>query len=105
MELNWKNANDWEEKANEKKEVYNEPKWKWDCNFKLDFDGSLVSVRSRFYPPHKNEGNWWEGSFEVNVLGEVILTKEFKCDTLEELKGEVEKYKKHYVGILKSRRS
>ena len=27
-----------EEKANEKKGIYDEPKWRWDCNFKLDFD-------------------------------------------------------------------
>lgn len=55
MELNWDNAS-WQEKVNDKKEIYDEPKWSWDCGFKLDFDGSLLSINSRFYPPHKNSG-------------------------------------------------
>jgi hypothetical protein len=49
MELNWDNAKAWEEKANEKKEIFDEPKWSWDCNFKLDFDGSLLRVSSRIH--------------------------------------------------------
>ena len=31
MELNWDNAKLWQEKVNEKKEIYDEPKWRWDC--------------------------------------------------------------------------
>ena len=103
MELNWDNAKAWQENANEKKEIHDEPKWEWDCGFKLDFDGSLLSINSRFYPPHKNNGDWWEGNLSVVLFGETILTKEFKEDTLEELKTSVEKYLKHYVGCLKAR--
>ena len=105
MELNWENAKVWQEKANEKKEIFDEPKWSWDCNFKLDFDGSLLRISSRFYPPHKNAGDWWEGAVLVNFLGEEILRKEFKCNTLEELKTEVEKFTKHYAGAIKARLS
>ena len=105
MELNWDNAKAWEEKANEKKEIYDEPKWSWDCNFKLDFDGSLLRVSSRFYPPHKNAGNWWEGNVTVNFLDTELLKKEFKCDTLDELKTEVERFTKHYAGAIKARLS
>ena len=105
MELNWENAKVWKEKANEKKEIFDEPKWSWDCNFKLDFDGSLLRISSRFYPPHKNAGDWWEGAVLVNFLGEEILRKEFKCNTLEELKTEVEKFTKHYAGAIKARLS
>jgi hypothetical protein len=105
MELNWDNAKAWEEKANEKKEIFDEPKWSWDCNFKLDFDGSLLRVSSRFYPPHKNAGNWWEGTVTVNFLDTELLKKEFKCDTLDELKNEVEKFTKHYAGAIKYRLS
>ena len=103
MELNWDNAKAWEEKANEEKEIYNQPKWRWDCNFKLDFDGSLLSISSRFYPPHKNNGDWWEGNVTVNFLDTELLKKEFKCDTLDELKKEVEKFTKHYATTIKSR--
>ncbi len=105
MELNWDDAKLWQEKANEKKEVGNEPKWCWDCNFKLDFDGSLLSISSRFYPPPKNNGNWWEGKLTVRFLGEVILIKSFKCDTLEELQKKVEEFTKHYAEAIKARLS
>lgn len=105
MELNWDNAKAWQENANEKKEIHDEPKWGWDCGFKLDFDGSLLSISSRFYPPHKNKGDWWEGNLSIVLFGETILTKEFKENTLEELKTSVEKYLKHYVGCVKARMS
>lgn len=105
MELNWDNANAWKEKANEKKEIFDEPKWSWDCNSKLDFDGSLLRVSSRFYPLHKNADNWWEGTVTVIFLETELLKKEFKCNTLDELKTEVEKFTKHYAGAIKDRLS
>lgn len=105
MELTWDNAKVWEEQANEKKDIYDEPKWSWDCGFKLDFDGSLLRVSSRFYPPHKNAGNWWEGHVLILFLDEEIMRKDFKCDTLDELKTEVEKFAKHYSDGIKSRLS
>lgn len=74
-------------------------------NFKLDFDGSLLRVSSRFYPPHKNAGNWWEGNVTVKFLDTELLKKEFKCDTLDELKTEVEKFTKHYADAIKYRLS
>jgi len=104
MELNWDNAKIWAEKANNAK-IDQEPKWDWDCNFKLDFDGDLVSIESRFYPPHYNVNEKWDGKLRVNVLGNCILEKEFECDTLEKLKKEVESFTKHYKGIIKSRLS
>lgn len=105
MELNWENAKKWQQKANENKNVYDEPQWGFDCGFKLDFDGSLLRISSRFYPPHKNSGNCWEGHVVVNFLGEQILEKEFKCETLDELKKEVEKFTKNYSDSIKSRLS
>jgi hypothetical protein len=102
MQLNWENAKVWETKANSKKEIYDEPEWTWDCNFKLDFDGSLLRISSRFYPPHKNSGNWWEGTVYIKLLGEVLLQKQFKCITLDELKKEVEEFTKHYADYLRS---
>jgi hypothetical protein len=101
-ELNWKEAEIWQETSNEEKNN-NEPKWNWDCNFKLDFDGSLVYIESRFYPPHYNRGDYWEGTLNVRVLGDSILEKEFKCDTLDELKEEVETFTKNYKDTIKSK--
>jgi hypothetical protein len=103
MELNWVNAKAWEDKSNEGKDIWSEPKWSWDCNFKLDFDGSLLRISSRFYPPHKNAGNWWEGSVGAVFLDEKLLRKEFKCDTLDELKIEVEKFTKQFADDIKAR--
>lgn len=103
IELTWENAKYWQENANKKKEVFNEPKWEWDCNFKLDFDGSLISISSRFYPPSKQYGEDWDGNVCVRLIGETILKREFKCKTLDLLKEEVEKFTKHYIGVLKSR--
>jgi hypothetical protein len=102
MELTWDFAKVWQLKANEKKEVHNEPKWSWDCGFKLDFDGSILSISSRFYPPHKNAGDLWEGTLKVYFFDEEILEKEFKSDTLDELKVEVEKFTKDYTSVIKS---
>lgn len=103
MELNWVNASLWKDNANLKKEIDHEPKWDWDCNFKLDFDGSLLTICSRFYPPHKNNGDWWEGTVQVLFLGEKIKEEDFKCNTLDELKIKVEKFTKKYAETIKYR--
>ncbi len=47
----WEEAHRWEESANEEKDGLHEPHWKFDCGFKLDFDGPLLDISSRFYPP------------------------------------------------------
>lgn len=102
MKLNWDNAHKWEEISNETKDDI-EPTWSWDCGFKLDYDGSLLSVSSRFYPPHKNDGNYWQGELSIKLLGEVIQVKEFKEDTLDILKVEVDKYMSSYIKKIESK--
>jgi len=96
MTLTWDNAKVWQDNANMGKDVYAEPEWRFDCNFKLDFDGALLRISSRFYPPHYNIGDWWEGNVSVLFLDKEILRKYFKCDTLDELKSEVEKFTSDY---------
>lgn len=103
MELNWDNARHWQAAANKSKEIHDEPEWSFDCNFKLDFDGSLLSISSRFYPPHYNKGDWWEGNVKVLFLGQELFKKGFKCDTLDDLKIEVEKFTKNYADLIKAR--
>lgn len=87
----WEEARAWEEKVNADKE-YGEPKWRWDCGFKLDFDGPLVDVSSRFYPPKTHYGSKWNGTVDVRVMGEEVSRKDFEEDTLEDLRKAVEAY-------------
>lgn len=103
LHLTWNNARAWQENANLKKQAYDEPKWSWDCGFKLDFDGSLLRVSSRFYPPHKNSSNKWEGELSFLLFDQEIVNKQFKCDTVDQLREEVEGFVDHYRKIIKSR--
>lgn len=102
-EMTWEYAEDWQKKANNKKEYFTEPKWSFDCGFKLDFDGGILTVESRFYPPHKNISGLWEGNLNISILGKNLVSKEFKNDDLDKLKEDVESYIKHYSGIVKAR--
>ncbi len=101
--LTWDNAKLWSSKANGNKKE-NDAKWSWDCNFKLDFDGDVVSFISRFYPPHyHSDGDYWEGWVKVLVFDKYVMEKHFKCDDLDTLKLEVEGFYKHYKGIIISK--
>jgi len=68
------------------------PMWEWDSGFKLDYDGPIVMLSSRFYPPKTHYGPTWEGNVKI-VVGDTLLhTKQFDCETLDELKRKVEEY-------------
>lgn len=69
-----------------------QPQWKFDCGFKLDYDGELVRVSSRFYPPKTHYGPTWDGSVSIYFLQNKICSKKFDCETLEELHTQVEEY-------------
>jgi hypothetical protein len=101
MELNWKNAKAWMDEANKDKEEWSEPCWSWDCNFKLDLDGSLISVSSRFYPPSYNVKDCWTGTLQIYILKELILKEEIECDTLDQLKEKAESFIKNYANEIK----
>lgn len=92
----WEAAYDWADSANESKkgEVAEpgEPMWSWDCGFKLDFDGPLVDITSRFYPPKTHYGAKWDGTVTVRLLGKDVSKKKFEEDTLDELRSVVESY-------------
>lgn len=102
-ELNWDDARNWQEEANKDKTKHDEPVWEWDCSFKLDYDGPLISIASRFYPPHYNtNGLGWDGTLKMDLVGKVVLEKKFTCDTLDELKKEVEIFTEKYINKLKT---
>ena len=53
--MNWDNAYKWADKANDEKQLEQvEPRWSWDCGLKLDYDGGLLRVSSRFYQEREN---------------------------------------------------
>lgn len=84
-------ANAWIDNVNSKK-TESEPQWSFDCGFKLDFDGELVGISSRFYPPKAPYGPKWDGTVSVFVLGDQVIEEKFECDTLDELKTKVEEF-------------
>lgn len=88
----WDYAKTWEKAANDPKDEFGEPLWSWDCGFKLNFDGPILSVYSRFYPPKTHYGSTWDGVVTVSLMGKEIESKQFDCQTLEELKAQVEDY-------------
>ncbi len=88
----WDNAHKWAKEVN--KNSNNICEWSWDCGFKLDYDGCLCSISSRFYPPHKSSAEYgkYHGTITVIVAEEDIHKKEVEADTLDELKNLVEQY-------------
>lgn len=101
--------NDWDEARaielklnndNDKDDI-DGPCWSFDCGFKLDYDGPLLSVNSRFYPPKTHYGATWDGTVTILMIGEAIDEKKFDCQTLEELKTEAEEYVKTFSEKIK----
>lgn len=87
---------------NEGKEEGEEPKWSFDCGFKLDFDGPLLRISSRFYPPKTHYGPTWDGTVTLYFLDEQISEKKFDCQSIEELRDQVESYVKGITANLKA---
>jgi hypothetical protein len=88
----WEEAYAIEAKMNEGKQENCEPLWDFDCGFKLDFDGPLVKVSSRFYPPKSFDSKIWDGSVQIYMGNTDLGLREFNCETLEQLRSEVETY-------------
>ena len=82
---NWDAAKSWIESANSGRDG-EYPAWRFDCGFKLDFDGPVVGVFSRFYPPKTYYGSKWDGGITVYVGETSVLHKSLECETLDELK-------------------
>ncbi len=91
----YEEADLWVSSANKDKDGFMEPKWSFDCGFKLDFDGPIISARSRFYPPAEHYGPKWDGVLSIYILNSCIYEKKFIADTLNELKSKVEHHVKY----------
>ena len=97
----WEQAKKITEKLNEGSGEY-DPQWGFDCGFKLDFDGDLLSVSSRFYPPKTHYGPTWDGKVHFVWMGEKIITKHFDCATLDDLSQQVTEYVKGVASQIKA---
>ena len=97
----WESAKEALIKMNEGKDEHEQPNWSWDCGFKLDFDGPLIQVSSRFYPPAEYYGPNWDGRVQICFLGKTIEEKKFDCTTLDQLHKEVESFVETYVENLR----
>jgi hypothetical protein len=101
----YEEAHEWADKINEKNGEFS-PKWSWDCGYKLDFDGRLLYISSRFYPPCKHYGPGWDGIVSIFFIDKELSKKEFNCNTLDELHVQVEEYVqrtiKHIGSLLKN---
>lgn len=93
-------ANKWADAANAEKSKFHEPKWSFDCGFKLNFDGPILDVSSRFYPPKTHYGPKWDGTVEILLLGKTIHKKSFECDTIDQLKDAVEEFIKDFAELV-----
>jgi len=93
-------ANKWVDFANANKIEFHEPKWAFDCGFKLDFDGPILDVSSRFYPPKTHYGPKWDGTVTILLLGKETHKESFKCETLDQLKIAVETFIKKFTETL-----
>jgi hypothetical protein len=91
----WDEAKKIEDGLNKDKDDDNktlEPCWSFDCGFKLDYDGPILSISSRFYPPKQHYGPTWDGKVKMYFMGNVLFEKSFDCKTLDELKTKVDEY-------------
>lgn len=77
------------------------PYWRFDCGFKLDYDGPLITVSSRFYPPKNHYGPKWDGGVTIFLLKEEISQKEFEAPDIFELERQVREYVDGVVKKLK----
>lgn len=92
MKLTEDNAQLWVHQANKDKE--GGPTWDWDCQFKLDFDGDVLSIASRFRRSdrHGPLDGAWEGTVWVYLLSNLITQQGFKGKDVNEIRDKAEAY-------------
>lgn len=107
-DIAWDLAKSWQIKANngihvDDHDIHFKPLWCWDSGFKLDYDGNLLKISSRFYPPFPHyDDSGWDGDVAIIFLDDTIKEKSFHCESLEDLKSEVESYVNGFVEKIKS---
>jgi len=94
---------EWVEKANTGKDedCIHQPMWGTDCGFKTDYDGPLVYVSSRFYPPKSHYGPKWDGAISIMLFDDEIIRQEIEADSFEDLVKKTESFVQSFIGKLK----
>lgn len=88
--MDWDKAPKWAEAANDGKDKdFAEPNWSWDCGLKLDFDGGLLRVSSRFYQVNDDI---YDGSVSFLIGDDTIFKREFSSRHIDVLRNDVERY-------------
>lgn len=87
----WEAAREWEKLSNTEDAIC---QWSWDCGLKLDYDGDICRLSSRFYPPHKSSASYgkYHGTISVMIGDEYIHGHEVEAESLDILKTTVENY-------------
>jgi len=97
----WEQAKEWESLSNGVVCIgFPKPTWRFDCGFKLDYDGPLIDISSRFYPPKTHYGKSWDGDLNIRIKGKSVYQRSFDCETLDQLKTEVSNFTKNLSGEL-----
>ena len=94
-------AQQWQKEANESNYLIN---WSWDCGFKLDYDGSVCQINSRFYPPHKStvEYGKYHGDITVILNNKEKHRHTLEAKSLDELRFLAEKHVDMFVKKIES---
>lgn len=84
-------ASSWQREANKNSTIM---RWGWDCSLKLDYDGEVCSINSRFYPPHKNSADYGKYSGDISVMigNECLNNHSIEATTLDELQEAAENH-------------
>jgi hypothetical protein len=65
------------------------PKWTMDCQGKQDYDGSLASVSTRYWPPNYRQDGLHSAASAVAIAGVEVVAAEFAADTEAQVKKQV----------------
>lgn len=88
--MNWDKAYAWADEANKDKDIEEiQPRWSWDCGLKLDYDGGLLRISSRFY---QSREDIFDGSVSFYIGDNEIFNREFSSRHIDILKKDVEEY-------------
>jgi len=88
----WETALEWQNKANDNNNII---KWSWNCGLKLDYDGDVFRISSRFYPPHKTSSEYGKYNGTISVVfgdDEYLHEHEIEAISLGDLKILTEEY-------------
>lgn len=109
LPMPWHDAIKWKKQANEGKD-HNScgtlafPNWSWGCSFRLDYDGGIVRLNSRFWPesPDDTKEPLWNGVCHFSIFDVNIIEKTFPNTQLDQLRIDVETWVNETTSLIAS---